>query len=339
MRRGVTALLVLVLIGAAAWVAYQYWSGKNQQSHQPVIDRRPELRKQIVEQEAESAQAVAKYRPSTTAQITELDIPAADILRGLPGVIQVEVLAKADKPSSRIIHFRDWHFVPKELLAIDMAEAYGRSLSRAEIDLLHEQHLLEVELVQLEQMAILRCLIKHHGLRRVFSEGFSEGELENYRDRIAVLRSMENEQIPQLRKQLADVRRLIDGASEEGKKKAQEIEAELVNLLDGHKHRLLEMGAAGRLLIAGELEDVLPLENAAALEKAKPITPSGGVKLDPEKIEARHDAQVRAVLKERPVAVIILGGSHDLTGAVQRSGGGKCEYLRLTMKRYKEIGD
>jgi hypothetical protein len=49
----------------------------------------------------------------------------------------------------------------------------------------------------------------------------------------------------------------------------------------------------------------------------KPITASGQMRFDLQKIEARHDAQNRAVMKERPVGVIILGGAHDLTWSVQ----------------------
>ena len=98
------------------------------------------------------------------------------------------------------------------------------------------------------------------------------------------------------------------------------------------------MGAAGRLLISGELEDVLPLEDADALKKAKPISPSGGVKLDPVKIEALHGAQVKVALKETQVAVIVLGGAHDPSESVRRIGG-NCEYLRVTTKRYREIGE
>ena len=109
-------------------------------------------------------------------------------------------------------------------------------------------------------------------------------------------------------------------------------------MLDDHKHRLLEMGAAGRLLISGELEDVLPLEDADALEKAKPISPSGDIRLDLGKIEARHNAQVKTVLKEGQVAVIVLGGSHDLSASVRRLGG-DCEYLRVTTKRFRGIGE
>jgi hypothetical protein len=52
------------------------------------------------------------------------------------------------------------------------------------------------------------------------------------------------------------------------------------------------------------------------------VTPSGGVKFDPLKREARHDAQVKAIMKEGPVAVIVLGGANDLTRSIQRLGGG-----------------
>ena len=175
-------------------------------------------------------------------------------------------------------------------------------------------------------------------MKKVFSEGFSPNELDAYREKIAVLRSMEQEQIPEVRRQLEGVRKVLESATEERKEKAEAIEKELVTMLDDHKHRLLEMGATGRLLIAGELEEVLPLEDAEALEKASPIMPSGGVKLDPVKVEARHDAQVQLAMKEGPVAVIVLGGSHDLTGSIQRLGGGNCEYLRVTTKSYREIG-
>jgi hypothetical protein len=70
-----------------------------------------------------------------------------------------------------------------------MKNAHGRELSAEEIDRLHEELLLEVEAVQLEQMALLRCLIKHHGLKRIFSEGLAANDLPANRERIAVLTS------------------------------------------------------------------------------------------------------------------------------------------------------
>jgi hypothetical protein len=40
-------------------------------------------------------------------------------------------------------------------------------------------------------------------------------------------------------------------------------------------------------------------------------------------LELRHDARVKAVMKEGPVAVIILGGAHDLAASMKWSGGGR----------------
>jgi hypothetical protein len=341
MRRAVPILVVVIGIVALAL----FWPKGNSGSNTPppapatIENRIPKLKKQIAEQEIEAAKAVANYHPANKTRIDDLDAQVVDLLRQLPGVVHVEVAVAAAKPTCRIVHLRDWHYVPKDLFAIDIKQAHGRELTDDEIDRLHQELLLEVELVQLEQMALLRCLIKHHGLKKVFSEGFSPNELKAYRERIAVLRSMDKEQVPQVRKQLEEVRKLLEGATGEKKEKAEAIESQLVTMLDEHKHRLLEMGASGRLLIAGEFEDVLALEDADALEKAKPISPSGKVKFDPVKVEARHDAQVKLVLKEGPVAVIVLGGANDLTGSIRRLGGGNCEYLRVTTKRFKELAE
>jgi hypothetical protein len=91
------------------------------------------------------------------------------------------------------------------------------------------------------------------------------------------------------------------------------------------------------LHISGELEDVLPLEDAEALVKAKPVKPSGGVKTELVKIEARHDAQVKTLMKEGAVAVIVLGGAHDLSDSIRRIDG-QCEYVRVTTRRFRETG-
>jgi hypothetical protein len=340
MRR-VLPFLMIVTAAVALAFCLRVRSGSPTSSPAPVTteDRIPKLRKLIAEQEVESAQAVAKYAPTTNTQINNVGSPVIDLLRGLPSVVQVEVGVAPKNPTSRIVHLRDWHFVPKELYALDMKATLGRELATDEIDRLHQELLLEVELVQIEQMALLRCLIKHHGLKRVFSEGFSPKELEAYREKIGVLRAMEREQIPQIRKQLEDVRKLVEGSTGERKEKAQDIETQLVTMLDEHKYRLLEMGATGRLLISGELEEVLPLDDAEALEKANPVSPSG-VRLDHVKIEARHDAQVKTVMRAGTVtvAVIVLGGAHDLSASIRRASG-NCEYLRVTTKRFREIGE
>jgi hypothetical protein len=333
------AAILVVVIGAVALALFLKGNSRTTTPTPAAFENRiPKLKQRLAELEKEIEQAVSSYAPKSKARIDDLAAPADDILRGLPGVVEVEFLVKAQKPTRRLIQLRDWHYVAKDLYAIDMKQVHGRELTEQEIDQLHLELLLEVELVQLEQLAILRCLIKHHGLKRVYSEGFSPNELEAYREKIGVLKAMEREQIPQIRKQLDEVRTLIDGVTGKEKEKAEGIERELIVLLDGHNERLLEVGAAGRLLISEELEDVLPLEEDGALDRANPITPNGTVSIEENKREARHDAQLRVLAKGSPVAVIILGGAHDLTGSVRRAGGG-WEYLRVTTRGFNETGE
>lgn len=149
-------------------------------------------------------------------------------------------------------------------------------------------------------------------------------------ERIAVLRDMEKNQIPELRELLTKAKRY-----EKGKK----MEAEIVDMLDQYKAQLLELVAAGRLLIAGEIDEVLPLDDAEALEHAKPITPDGKVQMDPAKLAARHDAQVRAVLDRGPFGLIVLGGAHDLSDSVRRLGGGHCESIMVATWRFRGFSE
>ena len=44
--------------------------------------------------------------------------PSADDLRELPEVAVVEVAVAPKAPTSRIVHVRDWHFVPADLFEI-----------------------------------------------------------------------------------------------------------------------------------------------------------------------------------------------------------------------------
>ena len=60
---------------------------------------------------------------------------------------------------------------------------------------------------------------------------------------------------------------------------------------------------------------------------------------DPEKLKARRDAQVARVLKKRFFGLIVLGGSHDLSDNVRRLGQGRCEYIRVTTRRFKEFSE
>src|ERR1043165_3629274 len=172
MRAWRNAVAVITIIGLVVFAGVYLFINR-QQSPAKIENRIPLLRKLVAEQQQESAQAVTKYLPKNEARINDLGISVAELLRQLPAVVPIEVGVQSAQPTCRIVHLLDRHFVPKDLYAIDMNNAYGRELSAEEIDQLHQELLLEVEAIQFEQMALLRCLIKHHSLKRIFSEGLS----------------------------------------------------------------------------------------------------------------------------------------------------------------------
>src|SRR5262245_39365523 len=70
--------------------------------------------------ELETEDAVRRYAPTSPVRIDDLSTPAAEWLRGLPGVQRVEVSAALAKPEQRIVPDADWHIVPRDLFAADM---------------------------------------------------------------------------------------------------------------------------------------------------------------------------------------------------------------------------
>lgn len=267
---------------------------------------------------------------STPLRIDDLNHSVEGLLRGLPGVADVEV-HHANKPTHRIIHLRDWHYISRDLFAIDHRE---EALTEEELDQQYHEFLKQVDSVQLEQMTLLRTLIQQHGLKRLYSEGLTSQDMSNYREKISVLKGMEANQIAQFRRQLKEVRELLVESPDPD---VQDMEAKILDLLYGSYWRLVEMGAAGRLLVSGEIEEVLPMEDHELLDSANPVTSDGQVRFDAEKVQARRDAIVQNMLKAGPFGLMILGGNHDLTENVKRVSEGKCEYIRVTLNRYKQV--
>ena len=169
-------------------------------------------------------------------------------------------------------------------------------------------------------------------------ERLSDSDTDAYLETISVLRAMERDERPRIHRHLNQARKLQTAATTEELEQLKDVELRLVKLLEGHKQRLLQMGAARRLLISAELEAVLPLEEATALANAKPISRERVLKFNQEKIEVRHGAQVRVAWKEGTVAAIFLGAAHDLTASVKLSRA-DYEYRRVTAKPVKELAD
>jgi hypothetical protein len=109
-------------------------SGCSNSGREPAAeDRILRLEQQVEPQRKASAQAVDAYTPKLSRRMDDLSVPAADLLRQLPGVADVEVLVSFEKPTHRIVHLRDWHFVPPDFLRQDA----GKPLSVEEADALH----------------------------------------------------------------------------------------------------------------------------------------------------------------------------------------------------------
>lgn len=289
----------------------------------PTADRTAYLQQAVTDQQAASEAELASYAPREPKPIADLSVDAVAILRGLPGVAEVEVLVAAEKPTHRLVHLSDWHYVPREMFAAD-TRAAGRNLNDAQMEAAYREHLLEVELVQIEQLALLRCLIRHHGLRQILAEGLTPTGVTAYQEIVAAFRASDRRL------------KVIQSQATSLKQKPASLQRQIDESVREHRRNLLEFGAAAQLAVADEIV-VLPLDDDATLEAAKPVAPSGALRADPAKRQAREDAQVQAALKSGSLSFLILGGDHDLSDSVRRLGGGTTEYLRITTSQYIEV--
>ena len=116
----------------------------------------------------------------------------------------------------------------------------------------------------------------------------------------------------------------------------------LVDQLEAFEQRqrqdLLQLGAAGRLFMAGRIKAIAPLEEVAAYDAADPVTEDGMVTLDQDRIEARQTAQAKRLLAGGKFSLIVLGGAHDLSDNLDRLSGGQAEYIRVATTQWREFG-
>lgn len=242
-------------------------------------------------------------------------------LRSMSEVAKVES-NQPPSPIATIIHVRDWHFVPFDQFAADMEDASKRKLTERELADLWKDYLDLVEKVQIEQMEVLRML----AVRQVFSEGLFAEAMPGFMVKIDLLREHEAE-MPTLRQQLSELETILAIATGDRRTKAEKIRREIQTLVDTHRMMLLEIGTPGRLLLAGDIDRILPLEDEQLLQDANPIK-GGKIAFDSAKVRARRDAMIRNLRVGPEPAVVILGGSHIL----EMPAG--VEYVRVTVKAY-----
>jgi hypothetical protein len=245
----------------------------------------------------------ANPRP-VAGRIDDLSVPAKALLAQLPGVAKVEVTVAGER--GRLVHVLDWHFVPKEMLALE-----GRDF---------DEHLGEVTRVQKQQGFLVARLIESHGLTEVFVEGVTEKDMADFDLRVESYR----ETVLALEERLAQARELD----------AKDIEKEIVALIDARREDTLELGIAGQFLARDRLRKILPLDDADLLAAAKPVK-DGKLAPDQAKVEEREDAMVKSVVSQGMFGLIVLGGGHDLSDNIRRWAPG-WEYIRVWPQDYRQ---
>lgn len=251
----------------------------------------------------------------------------------------VDVKLAQQSPLSRLVQLNDLHVVARDLFAVEVRAVAGKPLTDEDVDLLYHEHLLQVELVQLQQMAVLRCLAKHHGLKRVYIERLTAEDMPGLMERAKMHKELQQSLDARQKEASALMKQIAAAGNTDSERyqKAKTVEKQLQDIADKHQAEMLDLGAAVRLMVAGELAEVLPLDDARLLDLAKPVVTEGRLVFDKAKVAEREDAMVKNALAKDALAVIVLGGSHDLTGSVQRVGPPWCEYVRVTVKAYAEL--
>ena len=214
--------------------------------------------------------------------------PTAEI-RQMPGVVEVQIRA-AEKPTHRVVHLLNWHFVTREDFALldDVAK--------------YETFLEGVEAVQREQVVFLRKL----GARKIHCEGLTDKNRAAFVERVATLKALKPP------------------------KGDSPVELLLIKFI---REDSLQLGAPGRLLMSGDIDEVLPAEDAKAFDGANPVK-GGKVSFDASAVKRREDAIAKRLLSAKE-SVIVLGGDHDLSDNLPDG----VEYLRVTLKKFRELSE
>jgi hypothetical protein len=230
------------------------------------------------------------------------DPPLTDVLRKLPHAQKVDAKIAHAEPQTRIIHVLDWHMLSAQAFVADENDRAGKALDADELEKRYAKHLDDVEKVHKEQVDLLTAIIAKLEVSAVLQEGLTPESVKSYRLLAKVLAEKE--------------RRLGDALK--------------------FREAILQQGATGQLFRAGRIKEVLPLDDAAAWKAANPVKEDGSVLLDEKAIKKREEAQVAAILRQRGIVVIVLGGAHDLTDALEHAGK-NVEYLRVSERSYTKL--
>lgn len=220
-------------------------------------------------------------------------------LRDQNTVQSVSVKTTATSPQRTIIHLKDWHFVSEEDYNRDKDANGAEGLPAT-----YEKFIESVRKVQTEQEAVLRMLIKKHGIKTVYKEGLVVGE-EFYPDDSKVVSAMANVLWSPTGRNKADL-----------------------------ETQRLGIGPAGKLLAEKKLA-IKSCEDFTLFSDCNPFDEDGKPREVSEKtLEARESFIVKHILTSKDkVSVVILGGAHDLSDNVPKG----VRLIEVTVKEYAKV--
>jgi hypothetical protein len=262
------------------------------------------------------ASALALWRLATRTP------PLTAELSRLPAVVDVRSSGPW-RARATVVHLLDWHLVPRDQL-IDPAQRFNMQRHGVDPDRSYAAHLDAVEAVQQEHEAILRRLAAKHGKLTVFVEGLTDAEVGPFVLKAQALGKVEGEEITEAKKMLDEVRAMRQTPA------ARATADELAAMIAKHRAEVLGLGATMRLIAEGRVE-VRALDDALALKKAKPDRDG----IDAAANAAREEAMAKRLAEVERLAVVILGGGHDLAGALSRHAPG-VRYVRVTTRAFRE---
>ena len=207
-----------------------------------------------------SLKDISQLKPSPETISSASGNSVAVILNNLPGIGIIQHPPVNGTPSTHVVHFWVTQTEDKDSFAKKQAEKFSNTLTPQDQDLLYQEHQLQVEVWQLQEMVTLKQLIRQHGLATIHVLQETLEEANHYSQNLKLLKEKEKEVIPQLREELSEVKELANGLAGEELSKANKTENSLRMELEKHEQQMQKLGPAGRLYSKGEAITVIALE-------------------------------------------------------------------------------
>lgn len=202
-----------------------------------------------------------------------------------------------------VIHVLNTHYVTPEVFAADLKDL-DNTITQEQIDKQYLEFLDELEKIQEWQRVAFLGFVDAFNVKEVYVEGLTEKNHKGTLKFIETLKKYEKDKTPPE----SDFDRLVEAQ----------------NKID-----LLELGAAGQLVITGQLKTILPADDSKVMEAANPLQSDGKIVFNKKAIEAREDAIINNLRKsDNKIVMVLLGRGHDLEDNIKRLMS-KCRYRRV----------